>query len=131
MSSAASISVLIVDDDEVSRQLLRVLLERDGYEVREAKDGREGLLQCKTSAPRIVLTDIVMPDVEGMELIMTLRREHPDIALIAMSGGNTGMGPDYLKMAEKLGADASFPKPLEPQTVLDTVAAVLRAHKAD
>lgn len=125
-SAAQAISVLIVDDDEVVRYILRAVLERDGYRVSEAKDGRDGLRQVQEGCPQVVFTDIVMPEVEGMELILTLRSKHPDVAIIAMSGGNTGMGSDYLEMAEKLGADASFPKPVEPDQVLEVLTTVLR-----
>lgn len=116
-----TMSILIVDDDPVLCKMLRALLEQAGYEVFEAANGRQGMRSFTTHPTDMVLTDIVMPDVEGIELIMTLRRQNASLPILAMSGGNSGMGPDYLEMAEKLGATATIYKPVSPPEVLATI----------
>ena len=118
------LSVLIVDDQDQIRQLIRDALERAGYHVEEARDGKEGLQRYRENSVDLVLMDILMPDQDGLEAIMALRREFPDSRIIAMTGGIDGVGvPNFLDVATMLGARLTLQKPFELQTLLDAVAA--------
>ncbi len=117
-------SVLVVDDQDEVRQLIRDVLEGAGYNVDEACDGKEGLERYRTKSAAVVLMDILMPDQDGFEGIMTLRREFPDSRIVAMTGGSTGIGVlDFLDVAKMLGARRTLHKPFDIQALLDAVAA--------
>jgi CheY-like chemotaxis protein len=94
-------------------------LESEGYEVQEASGGKEALQSYARSPPDLILTDIVMPDTEGIELIMKIRISDPNLKIIAMSGSN------YLDIAEKLGADHLLAKPFSNKALLNAVKATL------
>lgn len=115
--------VLVVDDDGDARLALRRMLESAGYEVLEAANGRIAMSVCRTSSPEVVITDIFMPEQEGIETIQALRREFPDIKVIAISGQPAAAV--YLRMAKLLGAKATLEKPIPLGTLLETVRAVL------
>jgi DNA-binding NtrC family response regulator len=127
MSSAAakspgpSIRVLVVDDDAGVRNFLRMLLELEGYEVATVGNGIEALETQRQAPAAIVLTDIFMPDGEGMETIVQLRQEFPQARIIVMSGGGTYNGVDYLKLARELGAVKALKKPFPPQDLIDAM----------
>jgi YesN/AraC family two-component response regulator len=112
--------ILIIDDEEGIRHMMRLVLEKTGYEVLDAPDGREGLAIYRGTLPALVITDIFMPEMEGLETIMALRREHPDAKIIAMSGGGTS-GYDYLPAALKLGCSRTLAKPFTQRELLHTV----------
>ncbi len=120
--AAAQKLVLIIDDDEDIRFILRRALESAGYQVREASDGAAGLKRFREQRPDLVMTDIIMPEREGVETIMALRKESPETAIIAMSGGG---GADYLEMAIKLGAVRAFSKPFSLAAVVGAVYEIL------
>jgi YesN/AraC family two-component response regulator len=82
--------------------------------VTVAANGRKGLAEYKAAPADLVITDLIMPDMEGLEAIMELRRCSPAVKIIAMSGGGAGWGTDYLKMAEKFGASRILNKPFSP-----------------
>lgn len=111
--------ILLVEDEERIRSLLKEVLESEGYEVQEASSGKEALQSHARSPPDLILTDIVMPDTEGIEMIIKIRKSDPNVKIVAMSGG------DYLGMARKLGADCTLTKPFSNQTLLDAVKATL------
>lgn len=118
------LSVLIVDDHVQIRQLIRDTLEGAGYHVEEARDGKEGLERYREKSADLVLMDILMPDQDGLETIMGLRREFPDSRIIAMTGGTDGVVvPNFLDVATILGARRTLEKPFELQALLDAVAA--------
>ncbi len=105
--------VLLIDDDGDLRQLLRRFLVRSGFEVLEAGHGREALNLLRGGAVDLIVTDIIMPDMEGIELILELRRSHPGLPIIAMSaGGRIGPG-SYLELARRSGARATITKPFD------------------
>jgi DNA-binding response OmpR family regulator len=103
--------ILLVEDDESLRSLLRISLEKMGYTVTEARDGKEALKLYKDAPVDLVLTDIMMPEKEGLEIIRELRRGNPELKIIAMSGGGRTNARDTLKMAKLFGATAVFGKP--------------------
>ena len=113
--------ILIIDDDRQVREMLKKMLERNGYDVLAAKDGNEGLNVYRNSKVDLVITDILMPEKEGIQTIMELRRNFPDVKIIAMSGGGT-VGPEtYLAMARELGADRTLSKPFTMATLTGMV----------
>ncbi len=114
----SGVSIIVVDDDDTVRRVLRRMLESAGYEVREASNGRRAVAEFHQRPADLLITDIFMPEQEGMETISALRRERPDLKIIAISGV---AGDHYLRMAKLLGARATLQKPLRLATVLDTV----------
>jgi len=121
--------ILVIDDEEEVRDILKQMLELEGYEVITAKDGNEGIKLFKQNPADLVITDIIMPDKEGIETIIELRREFPDVKIISISGGGR-IGPhDYLAMAKKLGAERSFTKPFERKKILQAIEELLDQKK--
>ena len=118
-------TILVIDDDESIRLLLRTVLELEGYLVREASNGVRGQQEYGENPTDVVITDLIMPGKEGIETIRDLRREFPDVKIIAVSGGGR-IGPEsYLKMAKGLGALRTLRKPFDRQSLLDAVAEVI------
>ncbi|MBW2109022.1 MAG: response regulator [Deltaproteobacteria bacterium] len=120
------IRILVVDDDVQILRSLRDVLQREGYEVLEATDGKKAIQLCKAQAIDVVITDILMPEKDGLETIKTLRRDYPGVGVIAMSGGGNWLEwRDCLSMAGMMGAKRILSKPLSTKEVLDAVCAVL------
>ena len=113
--------ILVVDDDENVLKVLSRALERFGYEVLTAKDGRECVTMFQSSPTDLVICDIFMPRMDGLEVLMQLRKSHPDVKLIAVSGGGVRMKLDVLPLAEILGADATLEKPYDIDDLLRTI----------
>jgi len=105
--------VLIIEDDIVIRNMIRELLTKSGYEVAEAQNGVEGIKLFKKEKYDLVITDIIMPEKEGIETIMEIKRHTPNVKIIAVSGGGRIHADDYLNLAEKLGASRIFSKPFQ------------------
>lgn len=119
-----SYTILIVDDDLPFVTVLAAALRRAGYTVTTAANGLEGLRILEERSHDIVITDIVMPEKEGIETIIEIRRTCPACKIIAMSGGGRIGADDYLQLAKKLGANATINKPFAgPELVrlLETV----------
>lgn len=123
-------TILVIDDDVQLRGFLREVLDQAGYQVLEAGNGNEGSELFARHGPDLVLTDIVMPEKEGMELIMELRRDHPNLPIIAMSGGNAGFSGSYLTVASKLGASATLAKPFTASHLLTAIEQLLEPRFA-
>lgn len=117
-------SILIVDDDDALRSALARMLRAAGYEVRSAPGADEALRDIPADKPDLLITDIMMPLGDGVELIREMRRRWPDVAIVAMSGRSLGQ-LDVLKAAERLGAVASLSKPFSSDELLLTVEDVL------
>ena len=113
-------NILVIDDEVDIRGFLRIALERDGHAVTEAGDGAAGTRILAAQPIDLVITDIIMPNKEGIETIIEARRDNPGLRIIAISGGGRG-GADYLKVAERLGADRTFAKPLSPTALVEAV----------
>jgi CheY-like chemotaxis protein len=120
--------VLVADDEPGVRTFFRNVLEDEGYEVVEAADGKQAFSAVRAGGVDLVISDLVMPEQEGAETIRALRKEQPDIGIIAMSGG---FGARFLKVALLLGADAVMSKPVEAEHLTAKVAEVLEAHRAE
>jgi len=117
--------ILIIDDDQQIRKLLRQVMEWAGYEVIEAEDGREGMLKQGQQHADLVITDLIMPEQEGLETITLLKKQYPEIKIIAISGGGR-IGPEaYLPAAQGLGADRVFSKPFDVLHLATTVKELL------
>lgn len=115
-------AILLIDDDATMRRTLRQYLETDGHEVTETEDGRAAEVYLADPAEfSLVVTDIFMPYVEGIEVILRLRREHPDIPCIAISGGGRTRNLDFLDLARKAGARMTLAKPIKPNELKDAV----------
>lgn len=118
--------ILIIDDEQAIRSVLRRALERAGHEVSEADDGRAGLKQIAQSPFDLVVTDIVMPKMEGIEFILQVHREQPGLKVIAVSGGGRVAPKAYLDMARSAGAVSVLAKPFAIEEFLAAVAAALK-----
>lgn len=117
--------ILVIDDDNEFRTVLCTTLEDAGHEVNEASDGREGL-DCYRKRPvDLVLTDLIMPETEGVETIRELRREFPEVRIIAMSGGGRTGANEFLDYADKFGAAGRLQKPFSRDHLLVTIDKVL------
>lgn len=118
-SATPRASVLVIDDEEPIRQLLRKALEGSGYQVWEAATGVEGLRQVGAQSIDLVITDILMADMDGLEMVGVLHRDFPNVRIIAITGGSKDL--DYCTVAKMLGAHETLLKPFELQQLLDAV----------
>ncbi|MDB6113987.1 MAG: response regulator receiver domain [Lacunisphaera sp.] len=116
--------ILIIEDDEPLRALLKHMLEAAGHTVTQAETSRAVLQILRQAPPDVVLTDIIMPDLDGLELIMMIRKEMPKMPVIAMSGAMTNASL-YLRLAKKLGARRTLQKPFVPEQLFAAVREVL------
>ena len=113
--------ILIIEDDEQHRGLLNELLQLSGFNTVSAKNGKEGLMLFKNISPDLVLTDIVMPEMDGFEVVQKIISYDDSVPLIAMSGYNKGPKTTYLNMISMLGADAILSKPIKAKKLIDTI----------
>jgi CheY-like chemotaxis protein len=113
--------ILVIDDNAQMRRTVRHVLAGGNHEVIEAADGNQGLDQFALHRPEIVITDLLMPEKEGIETIRELRRMAPALRIIAMSGGGTDNDSIFLGMAKALGADAVLAKPFRADDLLRLV----------
>ncbi len=117
--------ILVIDDEELVRFTLKQALEKAGHEVVEAADGNDGIAVCRRSPVDLIITDIIMPEKEGIETIVELRRDDPDVKIIAISGGGRIGTKDYLELAQRFGARQVLRKPFGRQELLDAVQETL------
>jgi CheY-like chemotaxis protein len=120
-------TILIIDDDAAVSRTLSLILARAGYEVTTASSGRKGLALLADNDFDLVLTDIIMPELDGIEAIRKIRTDHPGLRVIAMSGGGQIDKADFLHMARALGADEVLEKPVRGQKLLELVSSALAA----
>jgi len=104
--------VLIVDDDRQIRKIIREVVEMEGYAALEAPDGKKSLSLCRREPVDLIITDIFMPERDGLQVIREIRQGFPGIKIIAISGGGKTVAGDFLAHAKLFGADRTFPKPL-------------------
>ncbi len=118
--------ILVIDDDDQVRSMLRQTLQKDGHEVIEAPDGKAGLRLFQQSAPDLVITDIIMPEIGGIDTILALRAESPNVKIIAISGGGPGRESEVcLDFAQRIGALKTLEKPIRQQDLLSAVRTAL------
>lgn len=117
--------VLVIDDDEEIRVLVKHMLVGEGHEVEEARDGAEGLQLFGKRPPDLVLTDINMPGLDGHDVIEAIRMQHPDVPIIAISGGGPVGREELLLKASALGADQIIMKPFEFRQLVGAVERAL------
>jgi two-component system chemotaxis response regulator CheY len=110
--------ILLVEDERELREMLKLVLIRNKYTVFEAGDGKEAINGFKPAITDLVITDIIMPDEDGLKVIMRLRELKPSIKMIAISGGGKAGPGSYLNMAKTLGADAIYSKPFSINDLL-------------
>jgi DNA-binding response OmpR family regulator len=130
-SSASCCTVLVIDDDADVRHSLELLLETYGFQVALARNGAQGLAAFRRIEPDLVLTDIIMPVQDGIETILTMRRERPDARIVAMSGRGAVGDTDYVDIATRLGADAALPKPLESSKLMAAVQGLMAVARPE
>jgi len=118
--------ILLIDDDVAVLRTLEIVLEDRGYEVVTAKDGAEGLRLFQKYHPDLVITDLIMPEKEGIETILEMRRERPDAKIIAISGGGRTHNRCFLDMAARFGAAAVLPKPFMPDELAAKIEEVMQ-----
>lgn len=118
--------ILLVDDDPILRTSLRRILTRGNvHTVVEASNGIEAVRACQERVPDLVITDLIMPEKEGLETIIELRKTYPGIKLIAMSGGGRLNANDYLQAAKRMGAHKTLAKPFGADILMEAVDQVL------
>ena len=116
-------SILVAEDNGQLRSWLQKVLEYAGYAVMEAANGRELMDILRRTSVHLCITDLAMPEQEGIETIQMIRSEYPEMKIIVISGA----GPEMLQVSRKLGATASLSKPVDVETLLKTVREVLAA----
>jgi len=120
--------IMVIDDEELIRSVLTAILELEGHTVATFSGADEALRMLGTLAPDLVITDIVMPRKEGIELIVELRKSRPSLTIIAISGGGAQGGQGYLKIAGVLGAFRTLKKPFSRAEIIAAVNDALAAR---
>jgi CheY-like chemotaxis protein len=118
--------ILVIDDDEQVLDMLYESLTREGYDVLRASNGEQGLRLYREEPVDLIITDIIMPEKEGIETIIELRQDFPDVKIIAISGGGRIGTKDYLQMAKIFGVQRTFTKPVAREQLLDAISELLK-----
>jgi DNA-binding response OmpR family regulator len=113
--------VLVVDDSADIRGMLQAQLEMEGFEVATAPDGARALALLGRERVDLIITDLFMPDKDGIETILEIREKHPAVQIVAMSGWDSRQGSDYLKVAREIGAVRTLKKPFELTDIVKIV----------
>ena len=121
--------VLIVEDDNELREMLKVALLRRKYTVIEAANGKEAIAHFKPNLTDLVVTDLIMPEEDGLKVIMKLKETKPSMRIIAISGGGKAGPGSYLNLAKALGADAIFPKPFSTNDLIVKIEELLSVEQ--
>jgi CheY-like chemotaxis protein len=117
--------VLVVDDEDQMRKLIRLVLQQESHTVMEASNGKNAIKAFQGAGIDLVVSDVVMPDMDGLELIKAIRKNHPRVKILAISGaGKEGPGL-YLNIAKQFGADAILMKPFTPAELIERVSALI------
>jgi len=117
--------ILVIDDEELARFTIREILEGANFEVDEAENGLIGIEKQQASPFDLIITDIIMPEKEGVETIIDLKNGFPDLKIIAISGRGRTRNLDFLKLSERFGAAKVLAKPFTEGQLLDAVNEVL------
>lgn len=117
--------ILLVEDDDLVRDMLTQVLQRANHEVTTASNGEEATEQLRNQKPDIMVTDIIMPKKSGITLISEVKNRHPNLEVIAISGGGRLDPTGYLDLSETLGASVSFEKPIDNTALLMAIDLLL------
>jgi CheY-like chemotaxis protein len=123
-------NILVLEDEEACATALRFLLENAGYKVDTATNGAEGLELHRSHEYQLVISDLIMPQMDGLETIVELVSQNPAVKVLALSGGLSEMNRSndvLLPLAKNVGAHRSMSKPYNPEELLETVAEMLAA----
>jgi CheY-like chemotaxis protein len=123
--------ILVIDDDRLVRFTIRTALEQAGHDVVEAEDGARGIAAFDAGAFDLVITDLLMPEKEGVETVREIRQRSARVKILAVSGGGAMKTLDYLAMAEALGADRSLAKPFTARALVQVVDELLAAGASE
>lgn len=121
MGKPKSVRVLVVDDNPDMRSFVKIVLERAGFEAQVAADGQRALDLQRERPADVLITDIFMPEPDGLELIQHFKSRFPGIKILAISGGGKAASADYLYVAAEIGAEAVLRKPFATETLIRTV----------
>ena len=119
--SECMMKILVVDDEIYIREGLKQLLELEGHETEIACDGKEALRMIDQQQPDLVITDIIMPERDGVEVICKAKEKYPKLKIIAISGGGRISAHDYLKIAKQLGANSILTKPFSSNDLISEI----------
>jgi DNA-binding NtrC family response regulator len=119
--------ILVIEDDDTLRDLMKDLFEHNEFHVDTAANGIDGLRRLMNDRYDLIITDIIMPEKEGLETIMEIHSKYPEMKIIAISGGGSMMPKDYLNIARILGAVKTLEKPFLMETLLDAVYEIIPA----
>ena len=122
--------ILLVEDDDLVNDMLKQMLERAGHEIQTAANGEEAAQILKTTEPDIMVTDIIMPKKSGITLISEVKDQHPNMEIIAISGGGRLDPIGYLDLSESIGASISFEKPVDKSALLMAIDLLLHGKAA-
>jgi len=117
--------ILVIDDEDVDRMLVSELLRAEGHDVVEAADGVEGIAASGNTDLDLLITDIMMPNKDGLQTIMAIKKDRPEMRIIAVSGGGRHVQMSTLDMAKFLGADATLSKPISAEKLIAAVNELL------
>lgn len=121
--------ILLVEDDKELREMLKISLIRHKYTVYESDNGKEAISHFKPSITDLVITDLIMPEEDGLKVIIKLRELKPTIKIIAISGGGKAGPGSYLNMAKALGANSIFSKPFSINDLIAKVEELLTSEQ--
>jgi len=125
------IRILIVDDDPQVRAVLTLSLQQSGYAVLTADNGREARAMLSANPVDLLITDLFMPEQDGIETILHIRKQHPKLPILAISGGGRRIeGGDCLHIAHVIGANRVLPKPFTMETLLREIAVLVGAGRS-
>lgn len=119
--------ILLLDDEEPLRRLMAELLEEEGHSVSEGGDGRLTEDAERLADFDLVITDLMMPDADGLDVLRNIRACRPEMKVLAVSGGGRTVSQNFLPVAKVMGAQATLSKPFRPQELIDAVEALLKA----
>jgi CheY-like chemotaxis protein len=118
--------VLVVEDDDIFRAMMEEMLRRDGHQVRTASNGAKALIEIERQAPELIITDILMPEKDGIELITELSQRDSSVPIIAVSGGRRAISQDFnLESARLMGVKVTLPKPFTREQLREAISTAL------
>ena len=118
--------ILVVDDEPMIREGLKMALEMEGHKAFTAADGLEAIRMMNDRKPDLIITDIIMPESDGIEVICTVRERNPEVKILAISGGGRISAKDHLKIAHQLGASSVMTKPFSTSELITEINRIFK-----